>query len=142
MGFHATPFLNTIFADLDGNAWYVDGSAVPNLSEEALVGWELARKAVPELAAAWQQHVAVVDGSSSAFDLVTDDGPRQGVEDRGGGAGIVDGLGDGLHRCAAGSGWSRRLRIPGRLGDERASGARLRQPARQGHRLTCRLGRR
>jgi len=79
MGFHATPFLNTIYADLDGNAWYVDGSAVPNLSDEGLIGWELARKAVPELEAAWQQHVAVVDGSSSMFDLITDDPAYRGT---------------------------------------------------------------
>ncbi len=73
MGFHATPFLNTIYADLDGNAWYVDGSAVPNLSDEALVGWQLAQKASPAMAMAWRQGVAVVDGSTSLFDLVTDD---------------------------------------------------------------------
>lgn len=73
LGFHATPFLNTIFADVEGNVWYADGSAVPNLHDEALAGWGLARKAMPALEQAWQRHVAVVDGSSSVFDLVTDD---------------------------------------------------------------------
>ncbi|MCA9673540.1 MAG: penicillin acylase family protein, partial [Myxococcales bacterium] len=70
---HATPFLNTLAADVDGNAYYADASLVPDLSPEALAAWPLARKAVPELEAAWQRGVVVLDGSSSRFDLVTDD---------------------------------------------------------------------
>ena len=75
----ATPFLNTLYADVDGNAWYVDGSAVPHLTDEALAAWELARKAVPELDAAWRRGVAIVDGSSSLFDLLRDDPDAPGA---------------------------------------------------------------
>lgn len=75
----ATPFLNTIYADVEGHAWYVDGSAVPHLSDEALAAWELGKKAVPEIAAAWRLGVPVVDGSSSLFDLVVDDPQAPGA---------------------------------------------------------------
>jgi acyl-homoserine-lactone acylase len=37
----ATPFLNTIYADVEGNAWYVDGSAVADLGNDALAALEL-----------------------------------------------------------------------------------------------------
>lgn len=75
----ATPFLNTLYADVDGHAWYIDGSAVPYLSDEALAAWELARKAVPEIGTAWRMGIPVVDGSSSLFDLLTDDPQAPGA---------------------------------------------------------------
>ena len=33
------PWVHTMAADADGNAWYADGSATPNLSDEALDAW-------------------------------------------------------------------------------------------------------
>jgi len=77
-GHRATPFLNTIYADVDGDAWYVDGSAVADLSDDALAAWEAARKASPELAQAWRHGVAIVDGSTRRFDPRTEaaDQPR------------------------------------------------------------------
>lgn len=39
----ATPFLNTLYADVEGNAWYVDGSAVPDLSDEGIAMWRRSR---------------------------------------------------------------------------------------------------
>jgi acyl-homoserine-lactone acylase len=79
VGERATPFLNTIYADVDGNAWYVDGSAVPDLSDDALAAWQVGLKAVPALAQSWQRGIAVVDGSSAMFDVLGDDPAAPGV---------------------------------------------------------------
>jgi acyl-homoserine-lactone acylase len=73
VGHRATPFLNTIYADVDGNAWYVDGSTVPALSDQALAAWQLGLKAVPGMADAWRRGIAIVDGSMAMFDTITDD---------------------------------------------------------------------
>lgn len=74
----ATPFLNTLYADAAGEALYVDGSAVANLSPEALAAWEFGRRMIPALQAAWDAGIPVVDGSSSTFDPVTDDPAEPG----------------------------------------------------------------
>jgi acyl-homoserine-lactone acylase len=75
----ATPFVNTLYADVDGTAWYVDGSAVANLTDEALATWELGRKAAPAVAQAWRMGVPIVDGSTSRNDPVTDDPSAPGI---------------------------------------------------------------
>jgi acyl-homoserine-lactone acylase len=68
----ATGFVNTIYADRDGNAMYVDSSAVPDLSPSALLALSFARKAMPAMDAAWKRGVVLADGSSPTFELVTD----------------------------------------------------------------------
>ncbi len=68
-----TPFVNTVYADAEGNALYVDGSRVPALSPQALAGWQLMRKVVPAVEAAWQRGVVVLDGSNPLYDLETFD---------------------------------------------------------------------
>lgn len=70
-----TPFVNTIYADAAGDALYVDGSRVPALSEQAIGAWQLARRAIPAVDAAWQRGVLVLDGSNPLFDLESFD-PR------------------------------------------------------------------
>ncbi|HWO24127.1 MAG TPA: acylase [Kofleriaceae bacterium] len=76
----ATGFVNTIYADREGNALYVDGSAVPDLSPAALGALRLARVAIPELAAAWKRGVVIADGSSPLFALAADPAsPRPGA---------------------------------------------------------------
>ena len=68
----ATGFVNTIYADREGNAMYVDGSAVPDLSPSALLALAFARKTMPAMDAAWKRGVVLADGSSPTFELVTD----------------------------------------------------------------------
>jgi len=70
-----TPFVNTVAADRAGEVLYVDGSRVPALSTEALLAWQIGRRAIPELDAAWRRGVFVADGSKPLFDLINDD-PR------------------------------------------------------------------
>ena len=71
--YQATPFVNTIYADDAGNTWYIDGSAVPDLSGGALAAWGLGRKAIPALDAAWKQGIVALDGSLPMFELRADD---------------------------------------------------------------------
>ncbi len=68
----ATPFVNTVYADDAGNAWYIDGSAVPDLSGPAIGAWQLGRKAMPALEAAWQRGLVALDGSMPLFELLSD----------------------------------------------------------------------
>ncbi len=67
-----TGFVNTIYADRDGNALYVDGSSVPDLSPGALGALRLARASIPALAEAWRRGVVIADGSSPMFELAAD----------------------------------------------------------------------
>ena len=69
-----TPYVNTIYADRDGNAFYIDGSRVPNMSSTALTAWKYARSNIPEVRTAWEQGVLVVDGSMKLFEWRDDDG--------------------------------------------------------------------
>ncbi len=74
LALHGTPFVNTIYADVDGDALYVDGSRVPDLSDDALGRWKLVRKLIPEVDAAWrQQRLVILDGSDPVNDLAADD---------------------------------------------------------------------
>lgn len=76
----ATGFVNTIYADRDGNALYVDGSSVPDLTPGALGALKLARAAIPALADAWKRGVVIADGSNPLFELASDAAsPRPGA---------------------------------------------------------------
>lgn len=70
--YQGTGFVNTIYADRDGDALYLDGSAVPDLSSAALGALRLARASIPALADAWKRGVAIADGSNPLFDLASD----------------------------------------------------------------------
>jgi acyl-homoserine-lactone acylase len=72
--YQATPFVNTIYADREGNAWYVDGSAVPDMSFAAIKAWQFGMKSMPALKAAWDTGVVALDGSMPLFELQADDG--------------------------------------------------------------------
>jgi acyl-homoserine-lactone acylase len=74
-----TPFVNTIYADAEGEALYVDGSRVPALSERALGAWMLGRKVVPAVEQAWRRGVLVLDGSNPLFDLENFDANAPGA---------------------------------------------------------------
>ncbi len=67
-----TPFLNTIAADAHGGTLYIDGSRVPALTEQGLAMWQLGRKAIPALDAAWRKGVVVLDAANGMFALAGD----------------------------------------------------------------------
>lgn len=71
--YQSTPYLNTLYADRGGNVFYVDGSRVPNLSEAALVAWEVALRAMPAARAAWDRGLVVLDGSLPLFEWKDDE---------------------------------------------------------------------
>lgn len=78
--YQATGFVNTIYADRDGNAFYVDGSAVPDLSHTAIAALAMARGAIPQLDEAWRRGVVIADGSMPLFELASDPAsPRPGA---------------------------------------------------------------
>lgn len=78
--YQATGFVNTIYADRDGNAFYVDGSAVPDLPAGALTALGIARGTMPPLAEAWKRGVVIADGSAPMFELASDPAsPRAGA---------------------------------------------------------------
>ncbi len=66
--YDSTPFLNTLYADRDGNALYVDGSRVPDLDDAAMMAWRLAVKTVPAVRQAWINGVIALDGSLPLFE--------------------------------------------------------------------------
>ncbi|MBK9032607.1 MAG: penicillin acylase family protein [Myxococcales bacterium] len=73
LALHGTPFVNTVYVDGAGDALYVDGSRVPDLTSDALARWNLTRKLVPAVEAAWAQGLVIVDGSDPLNDLAQDD---------------------------------------------------------------------
>ena len=70
------PWVNTMSASSDGRVWYADGSATPNLSEEALALWleELQTNVVVGLF--FDFGLVVLDGSDSRFEWVDAEGAR------------------------------------------------------------------
>lgn len=71
--YQTTPYVNTIYADREGNAFYVDGSRVPNMTSTAITAWKYARSNIPEVRTAWDQGVLVVDGSMKLFEWRDDE---------------------------------------------------------------------
>lgn len=70
------PWVNTMAAGSEGRAWYMDGSATPNLSAEALDIWldELENNQVIELF--FDFGLVLLDGSDSRFEWVEEEGAR------------------------------------------------------------------
>ncbi|MEM7435245.1 MAG: penicillin acylase family protein [Myxococcota bacterium] len=70
------PWVNTMAAGEDGRAWYMDGSATPNLSDEALAIWldELENNQFVDLF--FDFGVVLLDGSDSRFEWVEEEGAR------------------------------------------------------------------
>ncbi|TKV64566.1 penicillin acylase family protein [Marinobacter panjinensis] len=65
-----TLWTNTTYADDKGNAFYIDSSSVPNLSEEAIALVNLRRAGSPAYAALFDGGVTLLDGSSSTEDWI------------------------------------------------------------------------
>lgn len=68
-----TFWVNTTYADDRGNAFYVDSSSVPDLSEDALAALGTRRDANPLVAALFDDGVTLLDGSTSRDDWVAGD---------------------------------------------------------------------
>jgi len=64
------PFGHTIAAFLEGDAWYVDGSPVPNLSPETYAAWQQNVTSDSVVASLWRAGLYVLDGSTSRDEWV------------------------------------------------------------------------
>ena len=77
---HAThqgvPLFNTVAVSKDGEAWYADTSATPNLSPEAIAAYEAALEAPGFASAAAGSGAVLLDGSDSIYQWVDDPGAR------------------------------------------------------------------
>lgn len=70
------PWVNTLAADRTGRAWYVDGSATPNLGEAAQRRFRERLSSDLVAALLYENRVAVVDGSDPDDEWVEVDGAR------------------------------------------------------------------
>lgn len=70
------PWVNTIAVSADGRAWYADTSATPNLSDEAITGWEESRESDLVVSLAFDSGAVLLDGSSSVNEWVEVEGAR------------------------------------------------------------------
>ncbi|MGQ7847693.1 penicillin acylase family protein [Granulosicoccus sp. 3-233] len=69
----STLWTNTVYADADGNAWYIDSSSVPHLSDEALAVIDAKRTASADYAQLFDNGITLLDGSTSRDDWVEGD---------------------------------------------------------------------
>ncbi|MFK7160172.1 penicillin acylase family protein [Marinospirillum sp. MEB164] len=65
-----TFWTNTIYADRDGNAYYIDSSSVPNLSPATINAINLQRSLSPAYAALFDAGLTLLDGRTSLNDWV------------------------------------------------------------------------
>ena len=72
----AIPLFNTIATSADGQAWYADTSATPNLSPEAIAAFEQRLESDPITSTAYKSKAILLDGSTSRDDWVEADGAR------------------------------------------------------------------
>jgi len=72
-----TLWTNSVYADDQGNAYYIDSTSVPNLSKEALAVIDLKRNASPAYNALFEQGLTMLDGGTSRDDWV--DGTCDGL---------------------------------------------------------------
>ena len=72
---NALAWVNTTAASHDGQAVYIDGSSVGNLSAEALALWQQALADDPMTAGAWMRRgMVIMDGSDPRFDWIETEG--------------------------------------------------------------------
>jgi len=69
----STLWTNSTYADDQGNAFYIDSSSVPNLSEKTIALVNFKRTASPDYALLFDNGVTLLDGSSSSDDWVEGD---------------------------------------------------------------------
>jgi acyl-homoserine-lactone acylase len=66
-------WVNTIYADANGHAFYIDGSAVPHLSAAALAAYAHRKRANPVVAALARAGIILLDGTTSRDDWIAGD---------------------------------------------------------------------
>lgn len=64
------PWVNTMAADREGNAWYIDASATAQLSAEAIAGWTAAVEDDFLTGLLHEQDLVLLDGSDSKYEWV------------------------------------------------------------------------
>ncbi len=69
----STLWTNTVYADADGNAWYIDSSSVPHLSDESLAVIDAKRTASADYARLFDNGITLLDGSTSRDDWIEGD---------------------------------------------------------------------
>lgn len=69
----STLWTNTVYADADGNAMYIDSSSVPHLSDEALAVVDAKRSASSDYAQLFDNGITLLDGSTSRDDWIEGD---------------------------------------------------------------------
>ena len=70
------PWVNTMAVDAEGNAWYTDSAATPNLSDEAIERWLATLEDDPIAQIAYDNGAVLLDGSDSTFEWVEAEGAR------------------------------------------------------------------
>lgn len=77
---NAMPWVNTIATSADGRAWYADTAATPNLSPDALAGWQASVDAGGLAAVVLDNGAILLDGSNPVNEWVDDAGAsRPGI---------------------------------------------------------------
>ena len=74
--YNGVPLFNTIATSADGEAWYADTSATPNLSDEALAKYEDALATDPITKLAADNGAILLDGSDPTYTWVEEPGAR------------------------------------------------------------------
>ncbi len=76
---HGIPWVNTMAADDQGNALYIDASRTPNLSDEAIAAYLQALDDDPLTALVADNGAVLLDGSRSLFEWVDDGAAAPGI---------------------------------------------------------------
>jgi acyl-homoserine-lactone acylase len=73
---NGVPLFNTIAVSDDGQAWYADTSATPNLSDEAIAAYRASLESDPIVQIAAENGAVLLDGSDPVYEWVDEDGAR------------------------------------------------------------------
>jgi acyl-homoserine-lactone acylase len=74
--YNGVPLFNTVATSADGQAWYADTSATPNLSDEAIAAYEASLESDPIVKLAADSGAVLLDGSDPTFEWVEVEGAR------------------------------------------------------------------
>jgi acyl-homoserine-lactone acylase len=67
---HGIPWVNTMYADAEGNAFYIDSTNVPNLSADGWAAWQSALENDFLTQTAWNSGIFLLDGGDPVFELI------------------------------------------------------------------------
>ncbi|HEX5616141.1 MAG TPA: penicillin acylase family protein, partial [Acidimicrobiia bacterium] len=74
--FNGIPWVNTMAVSAEGEAWYADTAATPNLSDAAIERWLDSLDTDPIAEIAYDNGAVLLDGSDSTFEWVDAEGAR------------------------------------------------------------------